>query len=107
MKDSAKVRLIVMLHDAIRTDSIKLIIMETLWTILWIVGVTIALFLFYCGGWWPSTWFRGFLFIILTCLFTPIITFPIQYVIWMIYHGGWGDGDGNTQKSAAFYSSSD
>ncbi len=68
-------------------------IMETLWTILVGVVLTVALFLFYCKGWWPSTWFRGFLFIALTCLFTPIITFPIQYVIWMIFRGGWGDGD--------------
>ena len=66
--------------------------METFYSILVGIGLAVALFLFYCGGWWPRTWFRGFLFILLTFIFTPIITFPIQYVIWMIYRGGWGSG---------------
>ena len=74
-------------------------VMETLWTILWIVGVTIALFLFYCGGWWPRTWFRGFLFTLLSFAFLPIVTFPIQYVIWKFCNGGWLD-EGLGESSA-------
>ena len=63
-------------------------IMETFWTIIWIVGVTVALFLFYCGGWWPRTWFRGFLFILLSFAFLPIVTFPIQWWVWGYCHNG-------------------
>ena len=67
----------------------KIEIMETLWTILWIVGVTIALILFYCGGWWPRTWFRGFLFTLLSFAFYAIefrfpsysyLSHPIRYM---------------------------
>ena len=67
--------------------------METLWVILVGLVTAVALFLFYCKGWWPRTWWRGFCFVMLTLIFTPFITLPIQYVIWMIYRGGWGDGD--------------
>jgi hypothetical protein len=70
-----------------------IIVMETLWVILVGLVTAVALFLFYCKGWWPSTWWRGFCFVMLTLIFTPFITLPIQYVIWMIYRGGWGDGD--------------
>ena len=74
--------------------------METLWTIIWLVGVSVALFLFYCGGWWPRTWFRGFLFILLSFAFLPIVTFPIQYVIWKICNDSWLDDLG--ESTAAY-----
>ena len=68
--------------------------METFWTILWIVGVSVALFLFYCGGWWPRTWFRGFLFVLLSFALLPIITFPIQWWVWKYCHNGIIEGSG-------------
>lgn len=73
--------------------------METLWVILIFIAITVALFLFYCKGWWPSTWWRGFCFIILTFLLTPFVTLPLQYLIWKIYRGGWGDGDPGESSS--------
>ncbi len=69
-------------------------IMETIWTIIWIVGVSVALFLFYCGGWWPRTWFRGFLFTLLSFALLPIITFPIQWWVWKYCHNGVIEGGG-------------
>ena len=62
--------------------------METLYTILVGIGMVVAFFLFYCGGWWPRTWFRGFMFVALSCMFTPFITFPIQWWIWKYCHNG-------------------
>lgn len=60
--------------------------METFYSILVGIGIVVALFLFYCGGWWPRTWFRGCLFIYLSFVFTPFITFPIQWFIWKYAH---------------------
>ena len=70
------------------------VVMETLWVILVGLVTAVALFLFYCKGWWPSTWWRGFCFVMLTLIFTPIITLPIQWWVWKYCHNGIIEGSG-------------
>ena len=76
---------------------------DTFLFIIYLVVNLVLQLLFSCTKYWPKNHFRAWLFFCATIIFTPIIMFPLQYVIWQVCFGSWGEGINCRDDDAAIY----